>query len=227
MGLVSGTGANPVPTAVETGESLPLSGSTAFMVIEPAGRALRVNVVQQLSVVPDHVILGTERDRLALPLPEMSPRPVRSQPVDFVAGWRSPRVSNGVITDAVPALFTAGELAYAVVLQPRSSTAALRWTLPYGATQVVLLVPDHAILASGAGLRGGDVVTERGRRYVRWSGGPIAPGGTFAIRLEGLPAADSRWPEAVAGFLGIALACGLIAALRRRPLAVQRGGEAA
>ncbi len=217
--------ANPVSDV--PGEPLPLTGTVALMVIEPADRLLRVSVIQRLATAPDHVILGTERDRLALPLPEISPRPVQSQPVDFVSGWRSPRVVNGVVTDAVPAFFTTGEMAYALVFQPRAATAALRWSMPYGAADVELIVPAGGIRVSGPGLRGGDVVTERGRPYRRWSAGPIGPGEAVTVRLAGLPGSDGRWSEIAAGLFAVVLIFALVIALRRRPVPVQPGGEPA
>lgn len=217
--------ANPAVTVPEAGGPLPVSGTVALMVVEPADRQLRVSVVQRLATAPDHVILGTDQDRLAFPLPEVAPRPRHSEPVDFVSGWRRPRVVSGVITDAVPPLFSAAEVAYAVVFEPRGTTATLRWTLPYGATDIVLLVPEHGIRASGAGLHEDGVVTERGRRYVRWSGGAAAPGYTVSVRLDGLSVPDGRWPEVTAGILAVALACGLVVALRRRPVPAQTGGE--
>lgn len=221
-------GANPVPTVSEAaGAPLPLSGQTALIVIEPAERSLRVSVIQRLATVSDHVVLGTKQDRLALPLPEISPHPVQAQPVEFVGGWRSPREANGVITDAVPALFTTGEMAYAFVFQPSAATAALRWTMPYGAADVELLAPEHGIRVSGARLRGGDVVTERGRPYRRWSAGPIGPGEAFAVRLDGLPAPEGRWPEVVAGLFAVVLISALVMALRRRPMPPQPGREPA
>jgi len=223
MAAVLEAGANPAVTVPEAAGPLPVSGTVAFMVVEPVDRLLRLSVIQRVATAPDHVILGTDQDRLVFPLPEVVPRPRHSEPVDFVSGWRRPRVVNGVITDAVPQLFGAAELAYAFVFQPRGATATLRWILPYGATDIVLLVPEHGIRASGTGLHDGGVVTERGRRYVRWSGGPAAPGEAISVRLDGLPVPDGRWPEIAAGMLAVALAGGLVAALRRRPAPTQSG----
>ena len=195
------------------------------MIVESDGGALRLSVIQRLATVPDHVILGTGQDRLVFPLPEVAPRPRRVEPVDFVSGWRRPRVAGGVISDAVPPLFTAGETAYAVVFQPLGATATVRWILPYGANDVEVFLPERGIRASGTGLRSGGVVTERGRRYVRWSAGPVRPGDAISVRLDGLAASDGRWPQITAGILAVALACGLVVALRRRPAPAQTRGE--
>jgi hypothetical protein len=195
------------------------------MAIEPADGSLRVSVVQRVVTEPDHVVLGTDQDRLVFPLPEVAPRPRRSEPVDFVSGWRSPQVVNGVITDAVPPLFTGAEVAYAFAFEPRGAATTLRWVLPYGATDVQLLVPAGGIRASGTGLRDGGVVTERGERYLRWSAGPLRPGDVFSVRLQGLGVSEGRWPEAAAAVLAAALACGLVLALCHRPAPVQSGGE--
>jgi hypothetical protein len=202
-----------VPQAV--GEPSPVSGTVAFMVVEPAQRFLRLSVIQRLTTAPGHAVPGTGRDRLIFPLPEVAPHPRRLEPVDFVSGWRQPRVVNGVITDAAPLLPRTAEVAYAVVFQPRGTTATLRWTLPYGATDVELLVPEHGILATGIGLRDLGIVTERGQRYVRWSGGPVARGEAVSVRLDGLPAPEGRSPEITASILAVALAGGLFVALRR------------
>jgi hypothetical protein len=228
VAVVPAARANPAATVSEAGgELLPVTGTVAFMVVESDGGALRVSVIQRLATAPDHVILGGERDRLLFPLPEVAPRPRRVEAVDFVSGWRRPRVVNGVIVDGVPPLFAAGEMAYAFVFEPRGATATVRWILPYGANDVEMLLPERGIRASGAGLRGGGGVTERGRRYVRWSAGPVRPGDAISVRLDGLAASDGGWPEVTAGILAVALACGLVVALRRRSVPAQTGGERA
>ncbi|HEV2281045.1 MAG TPA: hypothetical protein VGX75_01485 [bacterium] len=225
MAAVLEAGANPAGTAPEARGPLPVSGTVAFMAVEPAGRLLRVSVIQGMAAAPDHVIPGTGHDRVAFPLPEVAPPPRRSEAVDLVGGWRRPQVVNGVITDAVPPLSGGAEVAYAWVFEPRGETATLRWVLPYGATDIVLLVPEHGIRVSETGLHADGVVTERGRRYARWSGGPAAPGDAVSVRLDGLSAPDGRWPELAAGLLAVVLAGGLIAALRRRSASAQTEGE--
>jgi hypothetical protein len=224
MAAVVKAGANPVVTVRGAGDPLVVTGTVAFMVVEPAQGSLRLSVIQRLTTAPGHVVLRTERDRLVFPLPEVAPPPRHSEPVDFVSGWRRPRVVNGVITDAAPPL-SGAEVAYALVFQLRGTTATLRWILPYGATDVELLVPERGVRASGIGLRDRGVVIERGRRYVRWSGGPVAPGEAVSVRLNGLPVPDGRWPEIAAGVLAVALAGGLVAALRHRPPPVPSGKE--
>jgi len=155
------------------------------------------------------------------PLPEISPPPRGSQPIDFVGGWHEPQVGRGVITDVIPVMPGTMEVAYALKFEPRASTATLRWVLPYGATDVELLV-DPGIRISATGVSAAGDLTARGRRYARWSGGPVSPGEAISVRMSGLRVFEDRWPEIVAALLAIALTCGLAVALRRRPAAADR-----
>jgi len=195
---------------------LAVRGAVAFAVVEPLQRGLRVSVIQRLQNETDRAVVVTDEDPLVFPLPLVSPLPLGPEPVQFVDGWHNPQVAHGTITDAIPVLPGAMEVAYAVEFEPRTRTATLRWLLPYGATNVELLV-DQSFRASGIGMQALGVVTEGGRRYARWSGGPIRPGASMSVRLDGLPVSEDRWPEIVAGTLALVLACGLAAALRRRP----------
>ena len=82
----------------------------------------------------------------------------------------------------------------------------------------VLVAQGIRVSAMGAHAVGN--ITERGRRYARWSGGPVRPGGVL-VRLDGSLVSGDRWPEIVAGMLGLALAYGwsqrCAAAFRRHP----------
>jgi hypothetical protein len=144
--------------------------------------------------------------------------------VQFVGGWRDPRFRDNAIADAIPVLPGTTEVAYAFEVEPRAQTATLRWVFPYGASTVELLA-DPTIRVSGAALRADNVVTERGRQYARWSAGPVAPEEALVVRLNGLPVSADRWPEIASGVLAFALACGLIAAARRRPASTQSAHE--
>jgi len=136
-------------------------------------------------------------------------------PVDFVDGWRDPHVREGVIMDAIPVLPGTLQVAYAFGLALATSTATVRWEFPYGATDVELLA-DTSLRLSGAAVHGRGIVTERGRRYGRWSAGPVPPGGAISVGIDGLPiVVVERWPELAAGALALVLACGLAAVLLR------------
>jgi hypothetical protein len=106
-------------------------------------------------------------------------------------------------------------MAYAFAFVPRGSTATLRWTLPYGAADVELLVSERGLTASGPDLHARGVVAERGRRYSRWSAGPVQPGRAILVRLDGSRVSEGRWPEVAAGILAVTLAGGLVLSARR------------
>ncbi|HYM90041.1 MAG TPA: hypothetical protein VEW91_00225 [bacterium] len=211
------TGVAAAVTAPSTDDRPSVRGTIAFAIVEPVQRGLRVSIIQRLTNATDRALEVTDEDPLVFPLPVVSPPPRGPEPVDFVGGWRKPHVAHGVITDAISMLSGAAEVAYAVGFEPRSRRATLRWVLPYGATDVEVLVADQGIRVSSAGMHAVGMVTERGRRYARWSGGPVRPGEAVSVRLDGLPVSEDRWPEIAAGMLALALAYGLAAALRRRP----------
>jgi hypothetical protein len=187
-----------------------VSGTVAFAAVELLQRGLRASVIQRLQNGTQRAVVVTDEDPLVFPLP------LAPAAVEFVSGWRHPQVTHGTITDAIPVLPGIMEVAYAFMFEPQTGTTTLRWQLPYGATDVELLV-DHGIRVSAAGLHAVGDVTERGRRYARWSGGPLRPGAAVSVRLDGLPVSRDRWPQIVAGGLGLVLACGLAAGVRRRP----------
>lgn len=192
-------------------------GTVAFAVLELLHHAVRMSVIQRLDNATDRAVAVTDADPLVFPLPQVSPAPGGGEPVQFVDGWRDPHVRNGAITDTLPVLPGTTQVAYAVGVEPRSRTGTLRWEFPYGATDVELLA-DPSTQISATALRANGVVTERGRYYARWSGGPVAAGGAVSARVDGLPVFVDRWPEIAAGGLALALACGLAVALRRGPV---------
>jgi len=207
----------PLSVFVATTVRAPVRGTVAFAVFEPVRGALRVSVIQRLSNATDQAVAVTDEDPLVFPLPVVSPAPRAAEPVEFVGGWRDPHVTNDAITDAIPVLPGVTEVAYAFGVEPRTRTATLRWEFPYGAADVELLA-DPSIRVSGAVLHADGVVTERGQRYARWSGGPVNPGEAVSVRLDGLPVSADRWPEIASGVLALTLAFGLAVALRRHPV---------
>jgi len=212
-----------VPFAVfeSTEDRAAVHGTIAFGVLEPLQRGLRVSIIQRLENDTDRAVVVTEEDPLVFPLPDVSPSPRGTEPIEFVGGWHNPQAVRGAITDAIPVLPGVMEVAYAFGFEPRATSATLRWRFPYGATDVELLVAaDRGIGVSGSDLHAAGAVTERGQRYARWSGGPVNPGAAVSVRLDGLPVFADHWPEIVAGVFALALACGLAAALRRTPAPV-------
>ena len=206
----------PLPVYTATTDRAVVHGTVAFAVLELLHDALRVSVIQRLYNATDRVVAVTDRDPLVFPLPLVSPVPRAAEPVEFVDGWHDPHVKDRTITDAIPVMPGATQVAYAVGVEPRTRAATLEWEFPYGATDVEVLA-DPTLRVSGAALHAGGVVAERGRRYGRWSGGPVPAGGTVSVRLDGLPVVIDRWPGILAGGLALALACGLVLALRRDP----------
>jgi hypothetical protein len=206
----------PVSVFVATADRSAVRGTVSFAVFELVHGTVRVSVVQQLDNQTDQAVAVTAADPLVFPLPVVSPTPGTAAPVQFVGGWRDPRVKDNTITDTIPVLPGVTQVAYAFGIAARARTATLRWNLPYGATDVELL-SDPGLRISGANLRANGFVTERGRRYARWSGGAVPANGSVSLRVDGLPVAFDRWPAIAAGGLALVLAGGLLAALRRRP----------
>ncbi len=109
------------------------------------------------------------------------------------------------------------QVGYAYGLEPRARRFTLDWALPYGATDVEMLINDPALRVSGVGVRGAGVLSESGRHFARWAAGPIPRGGEIAWTFDGLAGRDDRWPAIAAAVLCVLLGGGLAAALRRRP----------
>lgn len=206
----------PLSVFAATPDRAAVHGTVVFVVLELVHDALRVSVIQQLHNATDRVVAVTDRDPLVFPLPLVSPAPRAAEPVEFIDGWRNPHIRDRTITDAIPVMPGATQVAYAFGVEPRSRSATLGWEFPYGATDLELLA-DPNIRVSGTALRPGGIVAERGRHYGRWSGGPVSAGGAVSVRVDGLPVVVDRLPGIVAAGLALALACGLVLALRRDP----------
>lgn len=178
-----------------------------FGVVEIAPGGVRVSVIERYENPTDRAIPATGQDPLTVPLP------AGAEAVTPLAGWRDPRVAGGRIADALPILPGTLQVAYTYRL-PARRELRVPWRLPDGAQDVEVLVAPGAGVA-GEGLRRAGTVTEAGRRYQRWSGGPVRPGGQVAVRLRGVPPAEGAWPGAVAAALALVLGGGLAHALRR------------
>ncbi|HXX39696.1 MAG TPA: carboxypeptidase-like regulatory domain-containing protein [bacterium] len=213
----------PMSVFVATPDRTAVHGTVVFAVFELFHDALRVSVVEEFDNVTDQAVAVTDEDPLVFPLPRISPPPRAAAPVEFVGGWRDPRVEDNRITDTIPILPGITRVAYVFGVETRAPTATLRWEFPYGATDVELLA-DPSLRVSGPDLRADGIVTERGRRYARWSGDAVPSGGSVSVRIEGLPVLGDRWPEIAAGGLALVLACGLVVALRRGPAPQGRSG---
>jgi hypothetical protein len=211
----------PVSVFIATTDRTAVRGTVAFAVFELVHDALRVSVVQRLDNATDEAVAVTDADPLVFPLPAVSPTPRAALPVEFVEGWRDPRINGNTITDTLPVLPGTTQVAYAFGVAASAPAATLRWDLPYGATDVELLA-DPSLRISGPDLQADGIVTEQARRYARWSGSAVPAHGSVSVRIDGLPVAVDRWPGLAAGGLAFVLACGLIVALRRRPAAQGR-----
>ena len=187
-----------------------MRASAAFAVVDIAPGAVRVSAIQRIENSSDRTIVISPRDPLTFPLP------AGAESVSCLAGWRDPRVDGGGITDAFPLLPGETPVAYAYGLRPGRAQVTLPWTLPYGATDVEILIADSGVAVEADGLRPrGSILGPRGGRYLRWSGGPIPPSRGVALRLGNLPSAHDPWPAGVGLSLALVLAAGLAAALRR------------
>lgn len=181
----------------------------AFAAVDVATGAVRVSVIHRFLNPTDRAVVGSPKTPWTFPLPP------GAESVSYLAGWQHPETAGGRITDVFPLLPGTSQVAYSYQLVTRTSGLALPWSLPYGAADVEMLVPDGVGVAA-EGLRGqGTIAGPRGRRYQRWSGGPIAPGGGVVLRLRGVPRGADAWPGAVAAGLALTLGAGLVAALRR------------
>ncbi len=180
-----------------------------FGVVDIARGALRVSVVERLENPTDRTAVPTVRDPLAVPLPS------GAEAVTFLGGWRDPRVVRGQIEDVIPVPPGGIQVSYAYGLRAGAPMLAVPWRFPEGVADVEVLVAQAGVRIAADGLRPIGAVTEAGRRYERWSGGPFPPGGQATVRLDGLPVARDFWPALVAASLGLALGGGLLLALRR------------
>ncbi len=186
-----------------------LHATVAFAVVDVARGAVRVSVVQGFANRTDRTLVVSPDDPLVFPLPP------GAETVSALAGWRDPRIAAGRITDAFPLTPGSVRVAYTYGLEARGPDVTLPWSLLYGAEDVEVLVADAGIGVAAEGLTArGTVAGSRGR-YLRWGGGPVAPGGQVVLRLRGVPRASTPWPGAVAAGLGLVLFCGLVIALRR------------
>jgi hypothetical protein len=215
-----------VPLAVfaATNDRTVVSGTIALVVLESLHDALRLSVVQRFNNATDRAVAATDQDPLVVPLPQLSPAPRASVPVEFIDGWRAPRVLDGTITDALPLLPGATEVAYAFGVEPGTRATSVLWEFPHGATDVEILA-DPGLKLSGAAVRARGVIDEHGRRYARWSAGPLPREGAVSFRIEGLPVRAEGRPEIVAAVFGLVLAAGLAMALRRRPAVTSCAGS--
>ncbi len=179
-----------------------------FGVVDIARGGIRVSVLQRLQNATDRTAVGTARDPLMFPLPRAAAG------VTFLGGWRDPHVVDGRIEDAIPVLPGRLQVAYAYGLDARGRALTVPWSFPDGAADVEILVADAGVRIVADGLHLAGTVAEAGRRYQRWSGGPMPRGGQAAVRLDGIPAAQDAWTEGVAAALAVVLGSGLLLALR-------------
>jgi hypothetical protein len=114
----------------------------------------------------------------------------------------------------MPILPGATQVAYGYGL-PGHGRVVVPWRLPGGAGDVEILVADTGVRVSGEGLRAVGTVTQAGRRFERWSGGPVPPGGSVALVLDGVPRSGDAWPGALAGALALLLGGALSRAATR------------
>ncbi len=179
-----------------------------FGVIDVTRGGIRVSVIQQWLNPTDRTAVTTASDPLVVPLPP------GAEAVTWLSGWADPHVVGGRIEDAVSVLPGSRQVAFAYGLATRRPRLTIPWTFPEGAGDVELLIA-RGVRITADGLRPIGIVTEPGRSYERWSGGPIPPGGQVMVRLDGIPTAQEAWPGVVAGGLAAVLAAGLAFALRR------------
>jgi len=186
-----------------------LRAPVAFAAVDIARGGVRASVIQRFENPTDRTVIISPQDPFVFPLPP------GAGSVLFLAGWRDPRIAGGRITDSFPVLPGATTVAYSYVIETRRPEVSLPWMLPHGAGDVEVLVVDVGVEVAGEGLRPLGTVTGPTGRYVRWSGGPVGPGGQVVVRLQGLPPAQARWPGLVAAAMAVTLGTALAMALRR------------
>lgn len=192
-----------------------VQGTAALAIVDVARGAVRVSVAQGFLNPTDRTVAASSEDPIVFPLP------AGAHNVRALAGWRDPRVAPDRITDTFPLLPGSTRVAYAYELTTRDSQLRVRWLLPYGASDVEVLVPDTGVTFAAVGLRAAGSVAGPRTRYARWSGRREGHGAEIVMRLGRLPAARDPWPAAVAAGLGVVLFGGLALTFRR-----SRGGAA-
>ena len=210
--LTDGAPAQAVDLAVyeATRDQAAVRGTLAFAVMEASRGAVRVSVIQRLENATRRTVVTADGDPLVFPLPD------GAEAVEFIGGWRHPRVERGTIADTPAVPPGVLQVGYAYGLEPRTPRLTLTWALPYGATDVEMLVGDPSLRVGGDGVRSAGVLSESGRRFARWSAGPVPRGGRIVFTFDGIAPRDDRWPAIAAAVLGGLLAGGLAFALRPR-----------
>jgi hypothetical protein len=189
-------------------------GTLALAVVDVAEGAVRVSVVQGFLNPTDRTVALTSEDPMVFPLP------AEAEHVQTLAGWRDPRAGNGRIADTFPLPPGSTQVAYAYELKTSGSRLRLSWLLPYGASDLQVLVPETGVSFAAEGLSDQGTVTGPRGRYARWSGASVGPGTEVVMTFRGLPAGLDPWPAAVAAGLAVALFGGLALSLRRSPRGV-------
>ncbi len=184
-------------------------GALALAVVDVAKGAVRMSVVQGFLNPTDRTVAFSSEDPMVFPLP------AAAEHVQMLAGWRDPRTGNGRITDRLSLLPGDTQVAYAFEIKTSGSRLRLPWLLPYGATDLQVLVPDTGVSFAAEGLSAGGTVAGPRAQYTRWSGHSVPPGAEVVMNFRGLPAGRDPWPAAVAAALAAALLGGLVSTLRR------------
>lgn len=184
-------------------------GTLALAVVDVARGAVRVSVVQGFLNPTDRTVALSAEDPMVVPLP------AEAEHVQTLAGWRDPRVGTGRIADTLPLLPGSTEVAYAYELKTSGSQLRLPWLLPYGASDLQVLVPETGVSIAAEGLSARGTVTGPKARYTRWSGQPVPPGAAVVMHFGGLPAGRDPWPAGLAAGLAVVLVGGLALSFRR------------
>lgn len=184
-------------------------GTLALAVVDVAKGAVRVSVVQGFLNPTDRTVALSSEDPIVFPLP------AEAEHVQTLAGWRDPRAGNGRIADTFPLLPGSSQVAYAYELKTNGSRLRLPWRLPYGASDLQVLVPEAGVSFEAEGFSARGTVTGPRARYTRWSGQSVGPGAEVVMHFRGLPAGRDPWPAAVAAGLAVALFGSLALTLRR------------
>jgi hypothetical protein len=191
-----------------------------FSLLEAARGTVRVSTVERFENPTDRAVV-TAQTPLVFPLPE------GARDVVFLAGWRDPRLVGTRIEDTPVLLPGVHQVSYSYEVTARGGVAEVPWRLPYGAREVDVLAAASGVRLAVLGLRRVEDVTAEGRRFQRWSGGPVLPGGRVVVRIAGVPPGRSAWPAGLAAVLGGLLAAGLLGGLARSRGRRARGGEGA